>query len=142
MSKSKRKQERAVAGRADAVLRQHAEKEYAAELEAAAYVVTKPPPEAAGFRASLNAGPTDDDSLSVALTAPLLSEPEPAQDVAPSSSDEAPAIPTGGPADRGSDDKESGADDAFEGQSIPTGAPAEDDDSGDSENDDDASANA
>ena len=37
---------------------------YAAELEAAAYIVAKPPPEAAGFRASLQTGPTADDNLS------------------------------------------------------------------------------
>ena len=43
--------------------------EYAAELEASAYIVAKPPPEAAGFRASLRAGPTDDESLGVAPTA-------------------------------------------------------------------------
>ena len=97
--------------------------EYAAELEASAYIVAKPPPEAAGFRASLRAGPTDDESLGVALTAPLLTEPDPAGADTSVESEPPPAIPTGGPnkpdGERDSEDSNSG----FEGQSIPTGAP-------------------
>lgn len=47
--------------------------QYAAELEAKAYVVVNPPPEAAGFRVGSD---ISSDDLAVALTAPLMTEPE------------------------------------------------------------------
>jgi parvulin-like peptidyl-prolyl isomerase len=47
---------------------------YVEELESRAYIVAKPPPEAAGFRASLSTVAGEDD-LDQALTAPLISEP-------------------------------------------------------------------
>jgi peptidyl-prolyl cis-trans isomerase SurA len=47
---------------------------YLEELETAAYVVVHPPPDAVGFRASLQLT-TDDDDLERALTAPLVTQP-------------------------------------------------------------------
>ena len=47
---------------------------YLEELEAAAYVKVNPPPEAAGFRASLQMT-SDTDDLEEALTAPLITDP-------------------------------------------------------------------
>ena len=47
---------------------------YLEELEAAAYVVVNPPPDAIGFRASLQMASETDD-LEQALTAPLITEP-------------------------------------------------------------------
>jgi parvulin-like peptidyl-prolyl isomerase len=48
--------------------------QYLEELEAAAYVVVNPPPDAVGFRASLQMA-ADTDHLEQALTAPLITEP-------------------------------------------------------------------
>lgn len=89
--------------------------EYAAELEAAAYIVANPPPEAAGFRASLQTRPTEDESLGVALTAPLMSEPE--------GSVSGNAVPTGGPAESAGREPQTAPSGASAPQSIPTGAP-------------------
>ena len=50
---------------------------YLEELETEAYVVANPPPDAAGFRASLDLA-SDTDHLEEALTAPLITEPSPA----------------------------------------------------------------
>jgi hypothetical protein len=47
---------------------------YLEELEATAYVVVNPPPDAVGFRASLQLS-SDSDELERALTAPLIAEP-------------------------------------------------------------------
>mgnify|MGYP001816481158 CR=1 FL=1 len=47
---------------------------YLEELESAAYVVVNPPPDAVGFRASLQMT-SDTDDLEQALTAPLITEP-------------------------------------------------------------------
>ncbi len=59
---------------------------YLEELETAAYVVVNPPPDAVGFRASLQMT-SDTDELERALTAPLITEPvlesEPAIEVVP-----------------------------------------------------------
>ncbi len=52
--------------------------EYLEELETAAYVVVNAPPDAMGFRASLQMT-SDTDDLELALTAPLIT-PEPAED--------------------------------------------------------------
>jgi len=47
---------------------------YLEELETAAYVVVNPPPDAIGFRASLQMT-SDGDDLEMALTAPLITDP-------------------------------------------------------------------
>jgi parvulin-like peptidyl-prolyl isomerase len=97
---------------------------YAAELEKSAYIVANPPPEAAGFRASLQTEATASDSLSVALTAPLMTEPESSGDEATESTETPLAIPTGGPANQDSKPKTKQQDSGAEGLSIPTGAPS------------------
>lgn len=59
---------------------------YLEELEARAYVVANPPPEAAGFEASLSAS-SGLDELATALTAPLVTESgEPAEEAGPADS--------------------------------------------------------
>ncbi len=120
---------------------------YAAELEKSAYIVTNPPPEAAGFRASMQTGPTASDALSVALTAPLMTEPEISEEQPTGSGESSLAIPTGGPAGQDSKPKSKQKDSGFQGQSIPTGAPstiptggpADEDDSEDPKDDEDSS---
>jgi hypothetical protein len=52
---------------------------YLEELEAAAYVVVNAPPDAIGFRASLQMA-SDSDDLEMALTAPLITEPTPEEE--------------------------------------------------------------
>ncbi|MEJ2085328.1 MAG: peptidylprolyl isomerase [Acidobacteriota bacterium] len=96
--------------------------EYTAELEASAYIVANPPPEAAGFRASLKSGPTKDESLGVALTAPLMTEPE-IPDVE-SAEETGPVIPVGSPSGSKAEQPEAPTPEVSPpGPSIPTGAP-------------------
>lgn len=64
---------------------------YLEELETAAYVVVNPPPDAVGFRASLQMT-SDTDDLEQALTAPLITETavEPTPEEAPASDPQEP----------------------------------------------------
>lgn len=66
--------EQEIRGREGSRLMQEAMQEYLEELEAQAYIVANPPPEAAGFRASLSSASEVDD-LTQALTAPLITAP-------------------------------------------------------------------
>jgi len=95
--------------------------EYAAELEASAYIVANPPPEAAGFRASLQTGPTRDETLGVALTAPLMTEPEtPDEESDPATQSD---IPVGSPSPSKTDAEALTPESSTRAPSIPTGAP-------------------
>jgi parvulin-like peptidyl-prolyl isomerase len=63
---------------------------YLEELETSAYVVVNPPPDAIGFRASLQMTATDND-LEEALTAPLITAPAPVDPLPGPPANEAPA---------------------------------------------------
>lgn len=63
---------------------------YLEELEAAAYVVVNAPPDAIGFRASLQMA-SDTDDLEMALTAPLVTE-EPVEESAAAGTEETEAV--------------------------------------------------
>ncbi len=98
---------------------------YAVDLESRAYIVANPPPEAAGFRASLQTGPTAADTLSVALTAPLMTEPEAPEGDQTIPAEAPGAIPTGGGlVDKDPDEKEVDPGRSGEGLAVPTGGPA------------------
>jgi peptidyl-prolyl cis-trans isomerase SurA len=66
--------EQEIRGREGSRLMQAEMQKYMEELEVQAYIVANPPPEAAGFRASLSSS-SDVDDLTQALTAPLITEP-------------------------------------------------------------------